>query len=358
VNPASRRRLALAALALLGLACAGARPRPAPAPAGTAAPADPGDALAGKNDEELLAIGLAAAQAGDDARAAAAFARLAAAFPGSPHRPAALHDAGLAYRRLERFEDALAHFAPLADGYTGDDADEAAFLAAEALFRLGRRAEAKARLAALERRPDVPPALRARALTERGVVELEEGAPDAAEATLGAALAALGDASARERLAPAETAKARFWLAEVRRARFLGVKLEPRGGDEAELADRLERKAALLLSAQEEYLGAMRVGDPGFTVAAGARVGELYDALYTELVGAPVPPGLDAEGEAAYRAELRGRVRVLVGKAVTAYEETLAAARRAGVENAFVPRAREALQRMQAVLAEDDGTTR
>jgi hypothetical protein len=43
---------------------------------------------------------------------------------------------------------------------------------------------------------------------------------------------------------------------------------------------------------------------------------------------------------------------------VTAYEETLAAARRAGVENAFVPRAREALQRMQAVLADEDGAAR
>ncbi len=38
--------------------------------------------LAGKNDEELFAVGAAAAAAGDQARAAAAFDRLVDLFPG------------------------------------------------------------------------------------------------------------------------------------------------------------------------------------------------------------------------------------------------------------------------------------
>ena len=94
----------------------------------------------------------------------------------------------------------------------------------------------------------------------------------------------------------------------------------------------------------------MRTGHPAYAVAAGARVGELYDDLRRQLVEAPLPPGLDAAGERAYRAELREEVKVLAAKALVAYEETLSAARRAGVENDFVPRAEEALARMRQEL--------
>ncbi len=325
----------------LSVACAH---RPPPAPE------RPDSALADKNDEELFALGSAAAQAGDDPGAAAAFGRLADAFPASPRAPAALRGAGLAERRLGRLEPALARFRALAARGRGETEDEGRFLAAECLWRLGRHGEARDLLDGLAARGDLAPALQLRAVTERAVLDLEEGEAERARRAIQDGLAAFERAGERERLDPRDGAQARFYLGEAERARFLAAPLDPARGDAEALRAELEAKARLLLAAQEAYLSAMRTGHPGFAVAAGARVGELYDDLRRQLVEAPLPPGLDAEAASAYRAELHEEVKVLAQKALVAYEETLSAARRAGVENEFVPRAEEALARMRREL--------
>jgi tetratricopeptide (TPR) repeat protein len=355
---AGRPALLIALAAAAALACAGpggaVRSGPPPAPAAPADELRPEDRdLADKNDEELWTLGRAALQAGDHERAAAAFGRLADRFPSSRHRAAALWDAGVSLRALERWDAARVRFRELAEGFGGPDAEEARFMEAEALYRLGRHAEARALLDALAARPDLDPARRARAQSERGVVELEDGDADAAERSLETAVAAQDALAGRERVEPAELAKARYWLGEVRRARFLAVKLAPEAGDDAALADALERKAQLLLAAQDAYLRAIRAGDPGFAVAAGGRVGDLYDAFHAQLTSAPLPPGLGPEEERAYREELRARLRVLVQKAVVAYEETLAAARRAGVEGDLVAGTASSLERLRGLLADE-----
>jgi hypothetical protein len=142
-------------------------------------------------------------------------------------------------------------------------------------------------------------------------------------------------------------------LGEVFRTYLQSVKLDP-AGDEAVLARQLEQVSQLLLSAQAHYLSAMRTGEPGWAVAACARVGELYDGFYHQLMDAPLPRGLDGELARAYRHELRQTVRVLVEKAVVAYEDALSVARSTGTDSSFVPRAEEALERMRRILAEDD----
>jgi tetratricopeptide (TPR) repeat protein len=307
-------------------------------------------ALAGHNDEELFVMGSAAAQAGDDARAAAAFGRLADAFPASPRAAAALRGAGLAERRLGRLEAALARFEALGARGEGEASDEGRFLAAECLWRLGRRGDARASLEGLVARRDLGPAAHLRAVTERAVLDLEDGAADQARGALREAIAAFERAGDQERLDSRDTAQARFYLGEAERARFLAAPLDPGRGDAEALRAELEAKAQLLLAAQEAYLGAMRTGHPAYAVAAGERVGELYVALRQQLLAAPLPPGLDEASTPAYRADLRDEVKVLAAKAVVAYEETLSAARRAGVENEFVPRAEQALARMREEL--------
>ena len=95
------------------------------------------------------------------------------------------------------------------------------------------------------------------------------------------------------------------------------------------------------------------MGNSDWAVASGYRIGELYDGLYAAMVEAPPPPGLDAEHAAAYRAELKRTVRVLVVKAITIYEQTLAVAGRARVENnRFVAETQASLDRMKQALRE------
>jgi tetratricopeptide (TPR) repeat protein len=354
----------VAALALSG--CAGARPSPgsgdadaARAPMELAFEPQPVEVsradleLAGKNDEQLFAIGQAAWAAGDFERAANAFGRVADLHPGSRHEAAALFDAGLSLERLEAWGEAETRFRAMARRFTGPDAVEASFRVAECAWHRQDLAAAQAQLAALAARPDLGVAAHVRALTQLGVVALEAGQPDAAEQHLRAALAAWRRGSEQERLDDYDPSQAQFYLGEVDRARFLAVKIDPSRDDERQLAAGLEAKASLLLSAQGHYLGAVRMGNADWAVAAGYRVGELYESLRDALVGAPLPPGLDAEQEAAYRAELTRQVRVLVSKAIAVYEQTIEVIRRAQpADNRFVAETRASLDRMKRTLDE------
>ena len=377
------RRLLLLAAALS--ACATARPpaappcaaagrpcEPPPAAAAASGPAGPtGPAqlaydphvievsradleLAGKNDEELFAIGQAAFSAGDLERAAEAFGRLADLHPTSRRQATALFNAGLAWHKLERWRLALERYTALTHAYEGPDADEAAFKAAECRYHLGELAEARALLDALARRADLSPADHVRALTQRGIVELEAGLATEAEQSLRLAVSAWKAASEQERLDDYYPAQAQFYLGEVYRTHFLAVTLDPTGPGregEARLARDLEDKAGLLLSAQGHYLRAIRIGNADWAVAAGSRIGELYDALHSALVEAPLPPGLDEEETAAYRSELKRRVRVLVTKAIAIYEQTLAVAGRTRIaNNRFVAETQASLDRMKRAL--------
>jgi hypothetical protein len=350
---------------LLAVACATAR-RPAPTDAGpnavSFAPEEPRrsavDAeLATKNDEELLAIGTAAYGAGEHARAAAAFARLADAFPTSRHARAAAFGAGLAYERLDEWHLALERFRGIASAEPGADGIEARFRVAECQYHLRELGDARATLDALAGRADLTAGDRVRALAERGIVELEDGNPEEADRTLRLAVEAYHAASERERLDPEHAAQAQFYLGEVHREWFGALPLDPSQGDEAVRRD-LDHKSELLLSAQGHYLRTIRMGNDRWAIAAGIRIGELYDELRSQMLAAPLPPGVEGEAARTYRAELRRELRVLATKAIHAYEQTLARAASAGVDDVrFLADAQSALERLRRALADDSAPT-
>jgi len=357
---------ALAALASCAGPRAGAPGAPAPAagehgPAITFAPetlvATPLDVeLAGKNDEELFAVGTAAFGSGDFRRAAGAFARLVDLFPGSPHHAAALYDAGLSYERTGDWMLALERFRALEKGWEGPDALEASFRIAECQYHLEDLPAARAKLDEIAARPRLGAGDRVRALAQRGVVELEMGKLDQAEATLRSAVGAYQAAADQERLDEYYAAQAQYYLGEVYGRWFRALPLETASGDEALLGKQLEDKAEMLLSAQGHYLRAIRFGNDTWAVASGFRIGELYDGLRAQLVDAPLPQGLSDEEAVAYRKELRARLKVLATKAITAYEQTLQRASRSGVDDLrFLADAQASLERLRKVLAEDAG---
>jgi TolA-binding protein len=310
--------------------------------------------LEGKNDSELFALGTAAFGGADYARAATAFARLADLFPQSRHEAAALFNAGLAYERIEEWRLALERFRTLERKYDGPDAVEASFRVAECQYHLHELADSHATLDRLAARPGLSPGDRVRALAQRGIVELEEGKAEDAERSLRLALSVYRAASEEERLDEHYAAQAQYYLGEVYREWFRALPLDPSKGDDAALQRDLEQKAEMLLSAQGHYLRAIRMGNDRWAVASGFRIGELYDELRAQLLDAPLPPSLDAEHQAAYRSELRKRVRVLAAKAITAYESTLSRASRSGVDDLrFLAEAQVSLGRLKAALAEE-----
>ena len=309
--------------------------------------------LATLNDEELWAGGTSAFAAGDFARAARYFDRLVDFHPKSPHRREAFYQAGMAHERLEEWGEAEMRFSEIADAQKGTgDALEAALRVAETQYHQERYSEAARILALIAGRADLPVGKRLEAQVQQGVCELESGQPDKAEATMRQVTTTYEGLADKDEVNNYFPAQAHFFIGEIYRLKYADVKLDPARGSDA-LANALNDKAELLLSAQGHYLRAMRVGNGHWATAAGAQIGALYEDLYENLVNAPAPAELDAEQAQVYREELRKKVRVLVNKSITAYEATLEAAERVGAQNAFVERTRKSLEKMKALLLAD-----
>jgi tetratricopeptide (TPR) repeat protein len=309
--------------------------------------------LASLNDEELFAGGTSAFAANDFARAARYFGRLVDFHPQSRHRREALYNAGLAHERLEQWEEAYLRFSELADAEKGTgDALDAAFRVAETHYHLERYGDAAKVLAVIAARTDLPVGRRMEAQVQQGVCELESGQPEKAEATLRKALTTYEGLADKDEVEDYFPAQAHFFIGEIYRLHYEEVKLDPAKGGDA-LANDLNYKAELLLSAQGHYLRSIRVGNGHWATASGSRIGELYENLYEHLVNSPAPAELDAEEAQVYREELRKKVRVLLTKSINIYERTLEAAERIGSQNTFVDKTRKSLEKMKALLLAD-----
>jgi tetratricopeptide (TPR) repeat protein len=312
--------------------------------------------LSDLNDEELFAGGTSAFAAEDFKQAARYFGRLADFHPDSPHRRTALYNAGLAYERLEQWEEAYLRFSELADAEKGTgDALEAAFRVAETRYHLERYADAARVLAQIATREDIPVSRRIEARVQQGICELESGELEKSEATLRQALATYEGLENPEEVENYFPAQAHFFMGELYRLHYETVRLEPTKGSDA-LAKDLNYKAELLLSAQGHYLRSMRVGDGHWATAAGAQIGAMYENLYEHLVNSPAPAELDEEEARLYREELRKKIRVLLTKSINIYERTLEAAERIGAQSAFVDRTRKSLEKVKALLLADSDT--
>jgi tetratricopeptide (TPR) repeat protein len=305
------------------------------------------------NDEELFAGGTSAFAAEDFKKAARYFGRLADFFPNSQHRRAALYNAGLAHQRLSEWEDGAMRFSELADPEKGTgDALDAAFRLAETHYQLERFDTAARLLKTIAERADLPVGKRLEAQVQQGVCELEAGQPEKAEATLRKATDTYEKLADKDEVEDYFPAQAHFFVGEIYRLHYEAVKLDPAKGSDA-LANDLNYKAELLLSAQGNYLRSIRVGNGHWATASGSQIGAMYENLYEHLVNSPAPAELDAEEAQVYREELRKKVRVLLTKSINIYERTLEAAERIGSQNTFVNKTRQSLEKMKALLLAD-----
>jgi len=312
-----------------------------------------GDAsLARMNEEELFANGTSAFASRDWTRAAACFERLAVAYPQAKNRVLALYNAGLARERLADWDQAREHFAAIADPLGTGDALDAAFHLAETLYHLGRYGSAVDILQRIATRDDLSLGRRLEALVQKGVCEVEDGRLDDGEKTLRQAVSLWSTAPDRDALDDYFPAQGQFFLGEIYRLHYAAVRLDPSAGAD-QLSKDLEYKAELLLSAQGHYLRAIKIGNAYWATASGTQIGGLYQDMYQQIAEAEAPRELDAEEAVIYKQEVRKRVRVLLTKAITVYESTLATAERLGSSGPFIDRAREGLEKMKQLLLAD-----
>lgn len=144
-------------------------------------------------------------------------------------------------------------------------------------------------------------------------------------------------------------AMARFYVGELARRRSEAI-IPTSGVDLDALDGALEKKAELLITAHEQYYRTFAYGIPSWTAAAAYQMGYLYERFYQDLMEAPPPSELDAEGVALYREMLNQRLTNVVKRSKDLYGQVVRHASRLHLDDAWVEKCRAGIARLEAGL--------
>jgi hypothetical protein len=143
---------------------------------------------------------------------------------------------------------------------------------------------------------------------------------------------------------------ARFYRGAILHRKFRDVTIVL---PEKVMAERFEKKLALLDQAQDAYNHTIKAKHMFWVSAAGFQLGHLFSELYDALMYAPVPTWLDAKQRTVYYEELKKQLRPVIDKAVWVLDKNLQTARRLGYDSEFIERTEAKLGHLQAVLLTD-----
>lgn len=307
--------------------------------------------------EDLFRRANAELDAGRCPEAVLLYDRLVAEFAGSRYASAALYNAGLCLAHGGEREAALGRFERLlSEMPSSPDVKHASFQAGHLLVELERWEQALARADALLLRGDLDPpermeamAMRAQALLgQRELVEAEKQAQQSLTyyRTRGAELAA----------DPYYAAAANYVVAECIRIRAEALAFPDTNQEEQKAI--LVKRAQLLLDAMREYANTIThtsgiiTTNPKWAAASGYRIGAMYDKLWHDLMGAPVPATLSPGAKELYPQELAKLIKPLLRHAIRYWELTLLMAERTGGRGEWVEKTRGDLERTRALLLE------
>jgi hypothetical protein len=297
--------------------------------------------------EELFVSGQTNLRQGRYASAAQAFDRIAEQEGEGIWLERALFQGALAHEAQADLDGAAERFEQLGRRFPHSS------WAAEALLRsmrlrLHREAWVQAGETArafLERYPSSGPAGRIVAYAARGLDLLAAEQQSEAEYFIAKGMEVVDQLELdRAGRIPRDLAPLYFALGEARRRRAREARLSP---DVKQFSARLERRCELLLEAQSAYSDSMRAYDAHWSTMAGYRVGELYEHLHEELMQIP-PPRTGTERERQlFEGAMRLRYSVLLNKAGSMLEHTLAMAQRTGEQSEWVRRTEQSQHQLE-----------
>jgi hypothetical protein len=149
---------------------------------------------------------------------------------------------------------------------------------------------------------------------------------------------------------PRDVAVLYFAQGEARRQRVEAATIS---GEVAQFSAQLEQRCQLLLSAQSAYSSTMRAYDAHWSTMAGYRVGELYEKLHEELMRVPAPRAGTPRDQLLFAGAMRLRYAVLLGKAQTMLDHTLAMAARTGETSEWVQRTERSRTAISQAMVEE-----
>ena len=267
-------------------------------------------------------------------------------FPETKYANHAYFNAGLAAMRLERWEEALdlqrrARRA-LAGGRDEWDALLQVSRCLEELARWGNLVEVADELL---KKGKLNPTDRVEAWARLGIARYETGRLALAERAFKKVLHLYKEVPRLEK--NPYVSRSQYLVGEIYRGLFASIRFRlPVETMKRDLAD----KSSFFLKGQSAYLRCVRLQHKDWAVAAGYRLGRLYEDFYDDMMAAEVPPELDEEDRKVYFDELKRLIRPLVVRAVEIYERNLGMSDRLGVGGEWAKKTQASLDKMRDIL--------
>lgn len=301
------------------------------------------------DERDLFDQAVRAYEAGDLLAARRIYATLLDAHPDSRWRDLYAYNRGLVEMHLEDYREAARDFAT-AESLANDAADarDARFHAAIAWAGLGQWQAAAETFEDLLVTESVP-AQRVEQLVRAGICRQRAFQYAKARAHYREAVQLFEQTSDLYlQYHPTWAARAQYQAGDLYAERFAQVSLllplERMRVD-------LETKGRLLLHSQNAFLKAVRLKDHYWALAAGYRIGQIYEDFYADLHAAEVPVDLDAEAREVYFVELKRHVAPLVRRAIEVYRKNLELGRRVHADNEWMQKSEASLKKLEALLA-------
>lgn len=305
------------------------------------------------DDKALFEEGARSYKAQDFRSARLYYGRLTLAFPKSDYFLPGLYNLALTDERLQDYPKAIQSYLTILQRFpSSDEAKDAPFRLAAAYIMTKQWPEAQKQYSLLHQRPNLEASDRLEILASLGLSLFKQKKVKEAEEIFRQTLRFYQKASEKEYLgADFFAAMSQFYIGRIydihfRERRFRKTK--------EEMKEDLEFKASNLLLAQAHYVRTIRIRHPQWVVSSLFRIGEMYQAMYKDMLDAPIPTTLTAEEKPLYQSLLKKRIRILLDKAIYAFENNLRAAESFGMQqDETIEKTRKQLVALRQVILKE-----
>lgn len=272
-----------------------------------------------------------AAKAGNTRDAIARYRQLIAEFPESIYAPVSLFNIAAVYDGQGDLSSTITTLRELVATYpTARESIDGHLYIAALQADHKQWPDAVTTLDAALARTNLTYADRIEAQARKGYVQLEQGQLDAADATLGGAIADWRKAPRIED--PYYIAMAHYYRGELMHRRFAAARL--RSGDDEMIAD-LEAKRVLATQAYDRWKDSLGFKHAYWATASGYQMSQIFVELWEAHVKAPYPRRIEAATRPRYVAEVHERVREHLEKALEGHRMNVELAKAFGVDTSW-----------------------
>jgi tetratricopeptide (TPR) repeat protein len=290
-----------------------------------------------------------AAKAGSTKDAIARYRQLIAEFPDSLYAPISLFNIAAVYDGQGDLSSTITTLRELVATYPNarESVDGHLYIAAlQADHQMWP--EAVATLDAALARTNLTYADRVEANARKGYVQLEQGQLDAADASLGAAVAEWRKANRIED--PYYIAMAHYYRGEVMHRKFETEKV--RTGDDEMVKD-LEAKRVLAVAAYDRWKESLGFRHAYWATASGYQMSQIFLELWEAHVKAPYPKRIDVATRPTYNREVHERVREHLEKALEGHRMNVELAKAFGVDTSWSKGSEQRAVQIMELLAKE-----